>query len=167
MYLKRLKDVSQKTSLLRCYQEVFEMSLSMRSDWDISETSYANWELWRSRVMLIPFKQLIAQWLQASIRYRLSNTSELTIRHFSKIRQGSKISDLWETRRSPIFDSNWKKEHIWRFQLSPFEQETPDFATRFRRLPIFSWSPDFTTILSINEIVTYHFLVFFSFAEFF
>ena len=31
--------------------------------------------------------------------------------------------------------------------------------SRFRD-PIFSWSPDFTTILSINEIVTYHFLAF-------
>ena len=29
MYLRRLKDVSKKTSLLRCFWEVFEMSLSM------------------------------------------------------------------------------------------------------------------------------------------
>ena len=150
MYLKRLKDVSQKTSLLRCYQEVFEMSLSMRSDWDISETSYANWELWRSRVMLIPFKQLIAEWLQASIRYRLSNTSELTIRHFFKIRQSSKINDLWETGRAPIFDSCWKRGIYEGFN-------SPDFSGR---LPILR-------PLSINEIITYHFLVLFSFADFF
>ena len=49
------------------------------------------------------------KWSQAAIRYRLSYISELTIRLFSKIRQGSKINGLWETGRSPIkqnvFDS--------------------------------------------------------------
>ena len=39
------------------------------------------------------------KWSQAAIRYRLSYISELTIRLFSKTRQGSKINGLWKTGR--------------------------------------------------------------------
>ena len=62
IYLRRLKDVTQKTSFLRCFWEVLktwqkrhllwdvsERCLryvsQWRSDWDLSETSRAGWEL--------------------------------------------------------------------------------------------------------------------------
>ena len=60
MFLRRLRDVSEKTSFLRCFWDVFKTSqrrhlfwdvserslryLSQwRSDWDLSETSHAGW----------------------------------------------------------------------------------------------------------------------------
>ena len=64
MYLRRLKDVSKKTSFLRCIWDVLKTSqkshlfwdvskrslrcLSQwRSDWDLSETSHGGWEACR------------------------------------------------------------------------------------------------------------------------
>ena len=44
---------------------------------------------------------------------------------------------------------------------------SPDLSGRLPILRSLSRSPDFTTILPINEIVTYHFLVFCSFVEIF
>ena len=75
------------------------------------------------------------KWSQAAIRYRLSYISELTIRLFSKIRQGSKINGLWETGRSPIkqnvFDSFWQKGIYFVRKISPsFPRKCEGFFQR-------------------------------------
>ena len=47
------------------------------------------------------------------------------------------------------------------------DSNSPDLSGRLPISRPLSWSPDFTTILPINEIVTYHFLGFCSFVEIF
>ena len=53
MYLRRLKDVSRKLSLLRCFWDVSEMSVSLeiwlRSLWDIS---YRLGDAWKIKIFI-------------------------------------------------------------------------------------------------------------------
>ena len=72
---RRLKDVIQKTSFLRCFWDVLKTSqkrhlfwdvskrslrclFQWRSDWDLSETSHAGWEaMWRTATHLLNLLQ--------------------------------------------------------------------------------------------------------------
>ena len=72
--------------------------------------------------------------------------------------------------RNTIKCSFFSINRAYRIKISPLffkGSNSPDLSGRLPILPSLSWSPDFTTIVPINEIVTYYFLVFCSFVGIF